>query len=47
MLFLLAAGLSLWMLYGVLRGDGVIVVANAVSLALLGGNIFFKLTERH
>ena len=37
MLLLLAAGLGLWLLYGFLRSDAVIVVANAVSLALLGG----------
>jgi hypothetical protein len=35
------------MVYGFLRSDGVIIVANAVSLALLGGIIFFKLRERH
>ncbi len=43
MLLLLAAGLSLWMLYGFMRGDLVIIAANAVSLGLLGGIIFFKL----
>jgi hypothetical protein len=31
------------MLYGFMRGDLVIIAANAVSLGLLGGIIFFKL----
>lgn len=34
MLLTLALGLSLWCLYGFARGDAVIVVANAISLAL-------------
>jgi hypothetical protein len=29
--------------YGFLRTDAVIVMANAISLALLGGIIFFKI----
>jgi MtN3 and saliva related transmembrane protein len=45
MLLLLAAGLSLWMLYGFMRGDIVIFVANAVSLTLLGCILYFKLRE--
>jgi MtN3 and saliva related transmembrane protein len=47
MLSLLAAGLGLWMVYGFMRGDVVIILANAVSLTLLGGIIYFKLRERH
>ena len=43
MLLLLAAGLALWLVYGLMRGDPVIIIANGVSLALLGGIIFFKL----
>jgi MtN3 and saliva related transmembrane protein len=42
MLLLLATGLGLWLVYGFMRADAVIVVANAVSLALLGGILFFK-----
>lgn len=45
MLLLLAAGLSLWILYGVLNGDIVIILANTVSLGLLGSIIFWKLRE--
>ena len=33
MLLLLAAGLALWMIYGFMRADLVIIAANAVSLA--------------
>jgi MtN3 and saliva related transmembrane protein len=47
MLFLLAAGLSLWMVYGFMRGDVVIVIANSISLILLGGIMYFKMRERH
>src|SRR6185295_1749978 len=46
MLYLLAAGLSLWKVYGFMRGDVVIILANGVSLALLGGVIFFKESGR-
>ena len=46
MLLLLAAGLSLWMVYGFLRGDIVIIVANGVSLTLLGCILYFKLREQ-
>jgi MtN3 and saliva related transmembrane protein len=46
MLLLLASGLALWILYGLMRSDIVIVAANAVSLTLLGCIIWFKLRER-
>jgi MtN3 and saliva related transmembrane protein len=35
MLTLLAVGLGLWVVYGFAKGDLVIVVANAISLAML------------
>jgi MtN3 and saliva related transmembrane protein len=44
MLVLLACGLSLWVTYGLMRSDWVIVAANAVSLTLLAGILYFKLT---
>ncbi len=47
MLLLLAAGLSLWMVYGFMRGDMVIVIANGVSLTLLGCILYFKLREQN
>jgi MtN3 and saliva related transmembrane protein len=46
MLLLLAAGLSLWMVYGFLRRDIVIIVANGVSLTLLSCILYFKLREQ-
>ncbi|MEZ5786264.1 MAG: SemiSWEET transporter [Xanthobacteraceae bacterium] len=42
---ILAAGIGLWAVYGVLRNDPVIVLANSVSLALLLFILFFKLRE--
>jgi len=45
MLLLLAAGLGLWMVYGLMRSDLVIIAANATSLALLTCIIYFKLRE--
>jgi MtN3 and saliva related transmembrane protein len=43
MLLLLACGLGLWLVYGFLRADVLIIIANGISLALLGGIIFFKI----
>ena len=43
MLLLLAAGLSLWLIYGLLRTDAVIIRANAMSLGLVGVLLYFKL----
>ena len=42
MLVTLAVGLSLWCLYGIVRGDSVIVVANGASLALDATLIYWK-----
>jgi hypothetical protein len=43
MLLLLCCGLALWTIYGVLRGGFVIIAANAVSVALVGFVLYFKL----
>jgi PAS domain S-box-containing protein len=43
---ILATGVALWTAYGVAKGDAVIIAANAASLALLGGILFFKLREQ-
>ena len=43
----LAAGVALWVVYGFLKSDIVIILANVVSLALLLGILYFKLKERH
>jgi MtN3 and saliva related transmembrane protein len=37
------AGISLWLLYGILRREAPIIVANLVTLLLQGGIIFLKL----
>jgi hypothetical protein len=41
----LAAGVALWALYGFLKRDIVIIIANAVSFVLLMGILYFKLRE--
>lgn len=45
MFSILAAGLALWVTYGVMLGDWVIVAANAISLLLLANILYFKLRE--
>ena len=45
MLLLLACGLALWVVYGVLQEDIVIILANGVSLALLAGLLYLKLLQ--
>jgi MtN3 and saliva related transmembrane protein len=47
MLLILWSGIALWVVYGILQSDWVIMLANAVSLALLSGILFFKLREMH
>jgi MtN3 and saliva related transmembrane protein len=43
MVLILASGIALWVLYGVLQHDAVIILANSVSLAFLAAILFFKL----
>lgn len=45
MLIALESGVVLWALYGVLRGDWVIVICNLVSVILVGGVLAFKLRD--
>ena len=45
MFSILAAGIALWVLYGVLQADIVIVLANSASLVLLAGILYFRLRE--
>ena len=45
MFLILALGLALWVVYGLLQEDWVIVAANAVSLTLLSAILFFKIRE--
>jgi MtN3 and saliva related transmembrane protein len=42
MFMILAAGVALWIAYGFLKSDFVIVSANTVSLVLLIGILYFK-----
>ena len=41
----LATGVTLWVVYGALQEDMVIVAANLVSLCFLIGILYFKLKE--
>jgi MtN3 and saliva related transmembrane protein len=43
MFLILASGIALWVVYGVLQHDVVIILANSVSLAFLAAILFFKL----
>jgi MtN3 and saliva related transmembrane protein len=45
MLAILATGIALWVVYGFLKGDIVIILANGVSLLLLFNLLFFKVRE--
>jgi MtN3 and saliva related transmembrane protein len=45
MIVLLSAGISLWVVYGAMRGDVVIIAANSVSLLFLANLLAFKLKE--
>jgi MtN3 and saliva related transmembrane protein len=42
----LATGVAAWVLYGVLKRDIVIIIANAVSFCCLAGILWFKLREK-
>jgi MtN3 and saliva related transmembrane protein len=46
MFLTLSAGICLWVVYGILKSDLIIIIANAVSLALLMGILYFKLRDR-
>jgi MtN3 and saliva related transmembrane protein len=46
MFLLLADGIALWVVYGFLRGDIVIVIANSISLCLLTVILYFKARPR-
>lgn len=43
MFLTLSAGIALWVVYGLMKGDPVIILANSVSLAFLAAILFFKL----
>jgi MtN3 and saliva related transmembrane protein len=45
MFAILAAGIALWLVYGFMQNDLVIVFANGISLLLLANILYFKLRE--
>ena len=45
MLLVLACGLALWVVYGMLKGDIVIILANGISLTLIGGLLYLKMLQ--
>ena len=45
MLVLLAAGLGLWVVYGALKTDWVIIAANVASLSMLAMILYFKIRQ--
>ncbi len=46
MFSILSVGIALWVVYGVLKKDWIIIAANSVSLACLCGILYFKLRKR-
>jgi MtN3 and saliva related transmembrane protein len=44
-LLLFGAGLILWVIYGLLQGDAVIIFANGLSLLILSAILYLKLTQ--
>lgn len=46
MFSVLGVGVALWIIYGLMKSDMIIIGANAVSLALLLGILYFKLREK-
>jgi MtN3 and saliva related transmembrane protein len=46
MFSILATSVGAWVLYGVLKHDVVIVIANVVSFCCLSGILWFKLREK-
>ena len=45
MFSILAAGIALWVAYGVMQKDIVIILANSVSLLFLAGILYFRIRE--
>jgi len=43
MILILSTGIALWVVYGIMQGDAVIILANSMSLAFLATILFFKL----
>jgi MtN3 and saliva related transmembrane protein len=43
MFSVLSLGIALWIIYGVMKGDWILITANGISLACLAGILYFKL----
>ena len=43
MFLILTVGIGLWIVYGAMRSDWVIIIANSISLCALLGILYFKL----
>ncbi|MBR1145601.1 SemiSWEET transporter [Bradyrhizobium sp. AUGA SZCCT0431] len=43
MFLVMVVGILLWLVYGLLSGDGPLIVANAITIVLAGGVLFMKL----
>ena len=43
MFLVLVLGVALWLLYGLLSGDGPLIASNAITLVLAGAILFMKL----
>ena len=46
-LIALTCGLVLWVLYGAIKGDWIIIAANITGTSLTGYVLYHKLQERH
>ena len=46
MFAILAGGIALWVVYGLMKADPIIIIANSVSLCCLFGILYFKLRTR-
>jgi MtN3 and saliva related transmembrane protein len=46
MFLILSAGIGLWVVYGIMQQDPVIILANAISLCFLAGILYFKMKGR-
>lgn len=40
---ILTSGVALWLVYGILIGNGPIIASNAITLVLTGSMLYFKL----
>jgi MtN3 and saliva related transmembrane protein len=45
MFSILAGGIALWVIYGFLQNDAIIILANSISLCFLTAILYFKLRE--